>query len=60
MLPWAQFWASTWPFGTPFGPYLLDWGLTAIVILAVPAGDAFNFGWLPEINDDYVELTPSQ
>lgn len=43
VLPWPRFWGSTWPFGTPLGPYLLKWGLTLLVILAVPAGDAFNF-----------------
>ncbi|KAK8015451.1 amino acid transporter [Apiospora arundinis] len=43
VLPCTQFWVSTKPFNTPLGPYLLDWGLTAIVILAIPAGDAFNF-----------------
>ncbi|KAI1849708.1 hypothetical protein JX265_008047 [Neoarthrinium moseri] len=43
VLPWPKLWASTRPFGTPFAPYLLDWGLTMIVILAIPTGDAFNF-----------------
>ncbi|KAK8043988.1 high-affinity methionine permease [Apiospora rasikravindrae] len=43
VLPWTRFWVSTKPFNTPLGPYLVDWGLTAIVILALPAGDAFNF-----------------
>jgi len=44
VLPWPRFWASTKPFGTPTGPYLLKWILTIIMILAPPAGDAFNFG----------------
>lgn len=43
VLPYPRFWASTRPFNTPFGPYLLKWLLTVIVILAPPAGDAFNF-----------------
>ncbi|KAI0120622.1 amino acid permease-domain-containing protein [Xylariales sp. AK1849] len=43
VLPWPRFWASTRPFGTPLGPYLVKWGLTIIVILAAPAGDVFNF-----------------
>ncbi|KAJ9161570.1 High-affinity methionine permease [Coniochaeta hoffmannii] len=43
VLPWPRFWASTKPFGTPTGPYLLKWILTIIMILAPPAGDAFNF-----------------
>ncbi|KAL0262142.1 hypothetical protein SLS55_003581 [Diplodia seriata] len=42
-LPWPAFWASTRPFGTPIGPYLLKWGMTILMILAPPAGDAFNF-----------------
>ncbi|GLB40162.1 putative high affinity methionine permease [Lyophyllum shimeji] len=43
VLPFPRFWASTKPFNTPFGPYLLKWFLTVIVIIAPPAGDAFNF-----------------
>jgi amino acid transporter len=43
VLPYPRFWASTRPFNTPLGPYLLKWVLTVIVILAPPAGDAFNF-----------------
>jgi len=43
VLPYPQFWASTKPFNTPLGPYLLKWVLTVIVIIAPPAGDAFNF-----------------
>ena len=43
VLPYPKFWASTRPFGTPLGPYTVKWGLTLIVILALPAGDAFNF-----------------
>lgn len=43
VLPWAKFWVSTKPFGTPLGPYLVKWVLTLIMILAPPAGDAFNF-----------------
>ncbi|GKT54474.1 LOW QUALITY PROTEIN: high-affinity methionine permease [Colletotrichum tofieldiae] len=44
VLPWTTFWVSTKPFGTPLGPYLVIWFLTALMILAVPAGDAFTFG----------------
>lgn len=40
-LPFANFWVSTKPFGTPLGPYLLKWALTLLLILAPPAGDAF-------------------
>ncbi|KAL6702793.1 hypothetical protein ACN47E_000929 [Coniothyrium glycines] len=43
VLPWPQVWASTRPFGTPFAPILVKWALTAIVILAIPFGDAFDF-----------------
>ncbi|KAF2207527.1 hypothetical protein CERZMDRAFT_88381 [Cercospora zeae-maydis SCOH1-5] len=43
VLPWPKFWASTKPFGTPAGPYFVKWALTVLVILAVPAGDAFAF-----------------
>ncbi|KAF4613441.1 hypothetical protein D9613_007637 [Agrocybe pediades] len=43
VLPYPTFWASTRPFNTPLGPYLLKWVLTVIVIIAPPAGDAFNF-----------------
>ncbi|KAF2822425.1 high-affinity methionine permease [Ophiobolus disseminans] len=43
MIPWPHVWASTRPFGTPCAPILLKWGLTCIVILALPFGDAFDF-----------------
>ncbi|KAE8346699.1 hypothetical protein BDV24DRAFT_147360 [Aspergillus arachidicola] len=43
VLPWPRFWTSTKPFGTPIGPYLVQWAITVIMILAPPAGDAFNF-----------------
>ncbi|KAB8210465.1 amino acid permease-domain-containing protein [Aspergillus parasiticus] len=43
VLPWPRFWTSTKPFGTPIGPYLVQWSITVIMILAPPAGDAFNF-----------------
>ncbi|KAI5369360.1 Putative amino acid/polyamine transporter I [Septoria linicola] len=43
VIPFTKFWVSTRPFGTTAGPYLLKWFLTIIVILAVPAGDAFQF-----------------
>ncbi|OKL64684.1 hypothetical protein UA08_01055 [Talaromyces atroroseus] len=44
VLPWTKFWVSTKPFGTPLGPYAVIWFLTILMILAVPAGDAFTFG----------------
>ncbi|KAK0642550.1 High-affinity methionine permease [Lasiodiplodia hormozganensis] len=43
VLPWPKFWTTTRPFGTPIGPYLLKWGMTVLMIVAPPAGDAFNF-----------------
>lgn len=43
LVPWPHVWASTRPFGTPFAPTLIMWVLTAIVIIALPFGDAFNF-----------------
>ncbi|KAI0064764.1 amino acid transporter [Artomyces pyxidatus] len=43
LLPYPQFFASTKPFGTPLAPVALKYVLTALVILALPAKDAFNF-----------------
>ncbi|KAI2631347.1 amino acid transporter [Hypomontagnella submonticulosa] len=43
VLPFTNFWVSTKPFGTPVGPYLLKWFMTTIMIIAPPAGDAFQF-----------------
>lgn len=48
VLPFTRFWTSTRPFGTPLGPYFIKWVLTVIMIIAPPAGDAFNFStYLP-------------
>ncbi|CAK7267659.1 hypothetical protein SEPCBS119000_002666 [Sporothrix epigloea] len=43
VLPFPRFWSSTRPFGTPLAPYAIAYSLTVIMILAPPAGDAFNF-----------------
>ncbi|TEA20262.1 High-affinity methionine permease [Colletotrichum sidae] len=43
VLPYPRLWASTRPFGTTLGPYLVKFILTVVMILAPPAGDAFNF-----------------
>ncbi|KAL2260309.1 hypothetical protein VTK26DRAFT_5717 [Humicola hyalothermophila] len=43
VLPFPRFYASTRPFNTPLGPYLIKYFLTLLMILAPPAGDAFNF-----------------
>lgn len=48
VLPWTDFWASTKPFGTPIGPYVFKWAITALIILAIPSGDAFNFSKFPQ------------
>lgn len=43
VLPWPEAWASTRPFGTPLLPLAVKWGLSVLMILAPPFGDAFNF-----------------
>ena len=43
VLPFPKFWVTTWPFGTPLGPILLKLAMTIIMIVAPPAGEAFNF-----------------
>ena len=43
VIPYPRIWASTKPFNTPLAPYILKWSLTVLMILAPPAGDAFNF-----------------
>lgn len=43
LLPYSSFFASTKPFGTPLAPLCLRYLLTAVVIVALPAQDAFNF-----------------
>jgi hypothetical protein len=50
VLPWTPFWVSTKPFGTPLGPYAVIWSLTALMILAIPSGDAFTFGGFPSLS----------
>ena len=44
VLPYPKFWVTTKPFGTPIGPYMLKWAMTVLMIVAPPAGDAFDFG----------------
>ncbi|KAI5480141.1 High-affinity methionine permease [Pseudohyphozyma bogoriensis] len=43
VLPYPKVWTSTWPFGTPAMAIFFTWIVTAIMIVAPPAGDAFNF-----------------
>lgn len=50
VLPYPAFWSSVKPFGTPFAPYLLKWIATSLMILAPPAGDAFDFGQYFNVN----------
>jgi amino acid transporter len=55
VLPFSRFWASTKPFNTPAGPYLIIWAMTVLVIVAVPAGDAFSFSKSSSISDHLVK-----
>lgn len=43
LLPCPSFFSSIKPFGTPLGPVTLRTFFTFVVILAIPAKDAFNF-----------------
>lgn len=43
VLPFPKFWTSTRPFGTPLGPIFVTWLVNFIMIVAPPAGSAFNF-----------------
>ncbi|CAE6519961.1 unnamed protein product [Rhizoctonia solani] len=43
VLPFATFWSRVGRFKTPYGPLLLKWGLSAFLVIAVPAGDTFAF-----------------
>ncbi|WWC92975.1 uncharacterized protein L201_007939 [Kwoniella dendrophila CBS 6074] len=43
VLPWPKFWVTTWPFGTPTGAMAVVWITSFIIIVAPPAGSAFNF-----------------
>lgn len=57
VLPYPKFWTYTKPFGTPLGPYVFIWTTTLIMILAPPAGDAFNFGMLTHNYVSHIQLT---
>ncbi|KAG2369072.1 amino acid permease-domain-containing protein [Suillus spraguei] len=48
LLPYPGFFASTKPFDTPLAPVCLKCFLTVLVILVLPARDAFNFLVPPE------------
>ncbi|OJA19107.1 hypothetical protein AZE42_10367 [Rhizopogon vesiculosus] len=43
LLPYANFFVSTKPFGTPLAPVGLKYLLTVFAIVSIPAQDAFNF-----------------
>ncbi|KAL1413321.1 hypothetical protein Q8F55_001080 [Vanrija albida] len=43
VVPYPEFFVSTKPFGTPGGAVLFSWFMSLIMILAPPAGSAFNF-----------------
>jgi amino acid transporter len=43
LLPWSRFWASTKPFNAPAPALFLHWLITVIVLVAPPAGPAYNF-----------------
>lgn len=43
VLPFGKFWASSWPVGSPSAGLLLHFIPSFIVIIAIPAGDAYDF-----------------
>ena len=43
ILPFSRFWASNRPFNAPLAGLFEHWLITAITVLAPPAGDAYNF-----------------
>ncbi|CAG8058085.1 unnamed protein product [Penicillium salamii] len=43
VIPFPEFWASSWPFGSPSAGLLLHFIPSFIVIVAIPFGDAYNF-----------------
>ncbi|CAI6334676.1 unnamed protein product [Periconia digitata] len=43
LLPFSKFWASIKPFGAPAPALFLHWLITVIVLVAPPAGPAYNF-----------------
>ncbi|KAF3352375.1 High-affinity methionine permease like protein [Verticillium longisporum] len=43
LLPFSRFWASNRPFNAPAAALFLHWIVTIIVLLAPPAGPAYNF-----------------
>ncbi|KAH9904316.1 amino acid/polyamine transporter I [Xylariomycetidae sp. FL2044] len=43
LLPYGRFWASDKPFGAPAPALFLHWLITVIILVAPPAGPAYNF-----------------
>ncbi|KAF7540554.1 hypothetical protein G7054_g1229 [Neopestalotiopsis clavispora] len=43
LLPFSKFWASVKPFNAPAPALFLHWLVTVIVLIAPPAGPAYNF-----------------
>ena len=43
LLPFSRFWASVKPFNAPAAALFLHWIVTVIVLVAPPAGPAYNF-----------------
>lgn len=43
LLPYSKFWASNWPVNAPLASLFLHWIVTVIVLVAPPAGPAYNF-----------------
>ncbi|KAF9522465.1 high affinity methionine permease [Crepidotus variabilis] len=43
IIPFGNFWASSWPTGAPLAGLGLHWLVCMIVIFGIPEGDAFNF-----------------
>ncbi|KAF2756904.1 amino acid transporter [Pseudovirgaria hyperparasitica] len=43
LLPFSKFWASNRPFNAPAASLFLHWFVTVIVLVAPPAGPAYNF-----------------
>lgn len=43
VLPFPKFWTSTKPLNTPLGPIFVTWLVNFIMIVAPPAGSAYNF-----------------
>lgn len=42
VLPFPKFWTSTKPLNTPLGPIFITWLINTIMIVAPPAGSAYN------------------